>query len=104
MNHEYISDNITALYARLSQEDALDGESNSIACCPARYHYFLMGVWLRSSPIGSNCVPMGLDLCMIKHLLTRILKTTWTKVAEDPKVVTWSYVGQRPPLEPEQGC
>ena len=24
-------DNITALYARLSQEDALDGESNSIA-------------------------------------------------------------------------
>ena len=25
------SDNITALYARLSQEDALDGESNSIA-------------------------------------------------------------------------
>ena len=25
------SDNITDLYARLSQEDALDGESNSIA-------------------------------------------------------------------------
>ena len=24
-------DNITALYARLSQEDALDGESNSIS-------------------------------------------------------------------------
>lgn len=24
-------DNITSLYARLSQEDALDGESNSIA-------------------------------------------------------------------------
>ena len=29
-NNNY-PDNITALYARLSQEDALDGESNSIA-------------------------------------------------------------------------
>ena len=29
-NTNYL-DNITALYARLSQEDALDGESNSIA-------------------------------------------------------------------------
>ena len=30
-------DNITALYARLSQEDALDGESNSIATHDVMY-------------------------------------------------------------------
>jgi site-specific DNA recombinase len=36
-------DNITALYARLSQEDALDGESNSIAnqenICQGGFHH-----------------------------------------------------------------
>ena len=31
MTNTNYPDNITALYARLSQEDALDGESNSIA-------------------------------------------------------------------------
>ena len=31
MTNTIYPDNITALYARLSQEDALDGESNSIA-------------------------------------------------------------------------
>ena len=52
-------DNITALYARLSQEDALDGESNSIAnqkqiCqgCFLRKVRFLFGQFCRPAERG----------------------------------------------------
>ena len=41
-------DNITALYARLSQEDALDGESNSIA-----HHDVMSRGWITPKNITS---------------------------------------------------
>lgn len=44
-------DNITALYARLSQEDALDGESNSIANQDRAKGLAACG-WQTASPFG----------------------------------------------------
>ena len=56
-------DNITALYARLSQEDALDGESNSIANQKKillKYatdnHFSLMTVF----PVSLSIDPVGM--------------------------------------------